>query len=209
MRPLRARLGKLATDARGTTIIEFALVSPVMCLLIVGGLDIGHTLYVEAVLQGAVQKASRDATLESGLDSVIQAKLDKYVRDQLESLTSDDATITVNRRYFSSFTDASKNEFEPFTDTNNNGTCDGPQGATPGEPYEDTNNNQRWDREGGNAGQGGAQDAVAYTVTLSYPRFFPLYGFLGGSKTTTLNATTILRNQPYADQAVAKVRNCT
>ena len=201
-------LAHLHRNERGATIIEFAMVSPVMCLLIVGGLDIAHTLYVGAVLQGAVQKASRDATLESGLDATVQARLDQYVRDQVEALANN-ATITIKRNYFSDFKDAAANQFEPFTDTNNNGTCDGPAGTTPGEPYEDTNNNQRWDRTGGNDGQGGAQDAVAYTVTMSYPRLFPVYGFIGGSDTTSVSATTILRNQPYADQAVAQVRNCT
>jgi Flp pilus assembly protein TadG len=201
-------LTRLRRDTRGATIIEFAMVSPVMCLLIVGGLDIAHTLYVGAVLQGAVQKASRDATLESGLDTTVQARLDHSVRNQVEALAGN-ATITIKRNYFSDFKDAAANQFEPFTDTNGNGTCDGPAGSTPGEPYEDTNNNQRWDRTGGNEGQGGAQDAVAYTVTMSYPRLFPVYGFIGGSDTTSVSATTILRNQPYADQAVAQVRNCT
>lgn len=208
MRLVSRLAARIARDTRGATIIEFAMVSPVMCLLIVGGLDIAHTLYVGAVLQGAVQKASRDATLESGLDATVQARLDQFVRDQIEALASN-ATITIKRNYFSDFKDAAAKQFEPFTDTNNNGTCDGPAGTTPGEPYEDTNNNQRWDRTGGNDGQGGAQDAVAYTVTMSYPRLFPVYGFLGGSDTTTVSATTILRNQPYADQAVAQVRNCT
>lgn len=208
MSPVRRIVARLARNASGATIIEFALVSPVMCLLILGGLDIAHTLYVEATLQGAVQKASRDASLESGLDTAVQAVLDAKVREQAETLAPN-ATITIQRNYFRSFANAAASEFEPYTDTNNNGTCDGPQGSTPGEPYEDTNNNQRWDRTGGNDGQGGAQDAVAYTVTLSYPRLFPVYGFIGGSDTSTVKATTILRNQPYADQAVAQVRNCT
>lgn len=208
MSPVRRIATQLARDTRGATIIEFALVSPVMCLLILGGLDIAHTLYVGATLQGAVQKASRDASLESGLDTAVQAALDTKVREQAETLAPN-ATITIGRSYFRSFTNAAANQFEPYTDTNSNGTCDGPQGSTPGEPYEDTNNNQRWDSTGGNDGQGGAQDAVAYTVTLSYPRLFPVYGFIGGSNTSTVKATTILRNQPYADQAVAQVRNCT
>ncbi|WP_447729045.1 hypothetical protein [Sphingomonas koreensis] len=93
--------------------------------------------------------------------------------------------------------------------SNNNGTCDGPVGSTPGEPYEDTNGNNRWDSSGGNLSQGGAKDAVLYTASISYPRFFPFYNLVGGARTTKVTASTILRNQPYGDQGVPTVRNCT
>ena len=112
-------------------------------------------------------------------------------------------TITFSRKYYRSFSNAAAARFEPWTDTNGNGTCNG------GEPYQDNNNNGSWDATGGNTGQGGAKDAVLYTVTVSYPRFFPIYRMVGGSNTTVLTASTVLRNQPYGDQAVPTVRNCT
>jgi len=92
-----------------------------------------------------------------------------------------------------------------FTDTNGNGECDA------GEPYEDVNRNNVWDRDGANAGQGGAKDATLYTVTMSYPRFFPVYKLVGGSDTTRISASTVLRNQPYGEQGTygtPQVRNC-
>lgn len=199
---------RLARDEAGATIIEFAIVAPVMCLTLVGGFDVAHTLYMRSVLQGIVQKAGRDATLEVGQQSVIQAALDAKVTAQVSELANN-SQITFGRSYYRTFANAAAAKFEPFTDTNGNGTCDGPSGSTPGEPYEDTNGNLRWDATGGNLGQGGAKDAVVYTVTVTYPRMFPLHGFIGGSNTTTVKATTVLRNQPYTDQAVTKVLNCT
>ena len=201
------RIAHLRRDEAGATIIEFAIISPVMCLLLVGGMDIAHSLYTRAVLQGVVQKIGRDATLESGLTSATQATLDNRVRNQAKALANN-ATVVITRSYFRTFSHAAAERFEPFSDTNGNGTCDPPQGSTPGEPYEDTNNNGRWDASGGNNSQGGAEDAVVYTVTMSYPRMFPLYKMIGGSNTATVKATTVLRNQPYADQAVSPVRNC-
>src|SRR3546814_7855992 len=53
-------------DASGNTIVEFAFVGPVLVLLLMGTLDVGHTLYMQAVLQGVMQKAARDSALESG-----------------------------------------------------------------------------------------------------------------------------------------------
>jgi len=197
----RRALRRLARDERGATIIEFAFVAPVMCLALVGAFDVAHTLYTRGALQGIVQKVTRDATLESGLAVSQQNILDERVRSQVRALANN-ATITITRAYYHDYAAAAASRFEPWTDTNGNGTCNG------GEPYEDTNNNGAWDSTGGNAGQGGAKDAVIYTVTMSYPRFFPLYRFIGGSNTTIVSAATVLRNQPYGDQATPAVRNC-
>lgn len=193
---------RLARDVKGATVVEFALVAPVMCMVLLGAFDVGHTLYMRSTLQGILQKAARDATLETGLVVATQTVLDDKVRAQVRALANN-TTIAFSRRYYRSFTNAAANQFEPFTDTNNNGTCNG------GEPYQDNNGNGRWDQTGGNDGAGGAKDAMLYTVTVSYPRFFPIYQFVGGSNTTVLTASTVLRNQPYGDQAVPTVRNCT
>lgn len=195
------RLRELGGDRRGATIVEFALVAPVLCLLLAGGFNIAHTLYLRAVMQGIVQKVARDATLESGLDVAEQARLDARVRSQVSAMANN-ATVDITRAYYRTFSAAAAAQFEPYTDHNGDGTCNG------GEPYEDTNNNSRWDAAGGNASQGGAKDAVVYTVKATYPSFFPLYRFIGGSGETEVIASTVLRNQPYGDQAVPAVRNC-
>lgn len=194
----------LARDESGVTVVEFAMVAPVLGLVLLGAFDIAHTLYARAALQGIVQKAARDSTLETSADTTVQATLDNKVKNQVRAL-SNNATITVTRRYYRTFTDAAVARAEAWTDTNANGTCDS------GEPYEDANNNSNWDKDGGNEGQGGAKDATLYTVTMTYPRFFPIYRMVGGSNTTKLTASTVLRNQPYSDQnsyAAPQVRNC-
>lgn len=205
---MRMCLRRLARDERGATIIEFAIVAPVMGLLLLGAFDVAHTLYMRAALQGVVQKTARDATLESGLAGATQTALDNKVKAQIKALANN-GTVTITRKWYRNYEQAAASKFEPWTDTNGNGTCDGPAGSTPGEPYEDTNGNGIWDSTGGNLSQGGAKDAVLYTATVSYPRFFPIYNIVGGSKTTKVTASTILRNQPYGDQGVPKVRNCT
>lgn len=197
----------LVRDERGATVVEFAIVAPVLGLLLLGAFDVAHTLYMRAALQGVVQKAARDLTLESGLSATTQATLDSKVRTQVRALANS-GTVSITRKWYRSYQHAAASTFEPFTDTNNNGTCDPPQGSTPGEPYEDSNGNGQWDRTGGNLSQGGAKDAVLYTASVSYPRFFPIYNLTGGSRTTTVTASTILRNQPYGDQGVPTVRNC-
>ncbi len=200
----RVANGALMRDESGVTIVEFALVAPVLCLVLLGAFDVSHTLYTRAALQGILQKTARDSTLESGATVAQQNVLDDKIRNQVRALANN-ATIEINRRYYRTFTEAAAAREEVYTDTNSNGTCDA------GEPYEDANRNNVWDKDGGNAGQGGAKDATLYTVTMSYPRFFPIYNLVGGSNTTKVAASTVLRNQPYSDQASygpMQVLNC-
>ncbi|MDT8758045.1 pilus assembly protein [Sphingomonas psychrotolerans] len=182
-------------DSRGSAAVEFAIVAPVMALLLLGGLDIGHTLYMRATLQGALQKAARDSTLESGAAQTRQEALDRKITDQAKALANN-AEVKITRRYYRTFEKAAAAAAEIWTDVNSNGRCDA------GEPYQDANQNGKWDADGGNGGQGGAKDATLYTVTVSYPRMFPLNNFIGGSDRTEVKASTVLRNQPYADQGV-------
>lgn len=200
----RVTPGALMRDEAGATIVEFAMVAPVLGLVLLGSFDIAHSLYIRATLQGVVQKTARDSTLESGLESGAQAALDAKVTAQVKALANN-ATVDITRRFYRTFTDAAAARAESWTDTNGNGVCD------QSEPYEDANGNNIWDRDGANAGQGGAKDATLYTVTVTYPRMFPLYNLIGGSKATKITASTILRNQPYGDQgnySAPVVRNC-
>lgn len=194
----------LALDMRGVTVVEFAMVAPVLCLVLLGAFDVAHTLYARAVLQGIVQKVARDGTLESGTETNTQVLLDNRVKAQVRALANN-ASIHIGRRFYRTFSEAAAARAEVFTDTDRNGTCNG------GEPYEDANRNSRWDEDGGDEGQGGAKDATIYTVTVTYPRFFPIYNLVGGSNTTRLVASTVLRNQPYGEQSsygAPVVRNC-
>lgn len=195
------RLIRLRQSATGISITEFGLIAPVVMTLLMGALDLGHTLYMQAVLQGAVQKAARDAGLEAGGTSAKQTEMDTAITAQVQRLARN-ATVTISRNYFRDYTKAAVRTKEPFTDTNGNGTCNG------GEPYEDSNNSTAWDIDNGRVGQGGAKDNVILSTQVSYPRLFPFMRVVGLPSTVTMNATTVLVNQPYGDQAAVVVRNC-
>lgn len=195
---------RIVADRSGSAIVEFALVAPVLILFLVGAMDIAHTLYMQAVLRGIVQKTGRDSALEDGASATRQAQLDAVVADQVHALYNT-ATVTFTRRSFTTYTQAASAVPEVWTDTNSNKRCDA------GEPYVDSNDNKAWDADGGSAGQGGAKDRVVYTVTTTYPAILPLNAFIGGSATRRVSATTILQNQPYSDQQVkvgTTVRYC-
>lgn len=195
---IRACFARLRTDQRGATIVEFALVAPVLLLTIMGLFDMAYNMYSTAMLQGAIQKAARDATLEGATPATVDARVAAAVHGVVPS-----ARLSYSRKAYFSFTDVGQPE--DFTDVNANGVCDN------GEPYEDANANDSWDADRGSIGNGGARDAVLYTVTVTYDHAFPLNGFAALTGSYSTKSETVLRNQPFGLQAAEsnRVGNCT
>lgn len=205
-----ASLHRIRRDERAATLIEFAFVAPVLCILLLGAFDVGHTLYMTSVLQGVVQKAARDSGLETSTETSTQTTIDQHIRESVLELNKD-ATVTITRRFYRTFEKAAAAQAETFVDTPapsefHDGVCNN------NESYEDANNNGVWDADGGDAGQGGAKDRVVYTTNVSYPRLLPLHGFIPAlSDTVRIRAVTVLENQPYSEQSqysAPTVRNC-
>lgn len=180
---------RLRRDERGVTMIEFAVVAPVMLLLLMGFCDMAYQSYVQAMLTGAMQKAGRDSTIQGSTSrtSAIDATVMSWVRS-----VAANATYTSSRKSYAQFGHIKP---EQFDDTNSNGVYDAAS-----ECFTDVNGNSSWDADPGLAGQGGANDVVLYKITVTYPRLFPLYGLMGWPANQQISATTILKNQPWANQ---------
>lgn len=187
------KLRNFPRSVEATSVTEFGLIAPVFLLMMLGALDMAHTLYMQSVLQGVVQKAARDSTLESGAEIANQLAINQRITNQVHHLATN-ATVNISRRSFYTYTKAAEARAEQYNDNNHSGHCDD------GEPFQDNNANGIRDADGGNAGQGGTQDAVILNVVVDYPRFFPLDRMIGLSPTVKLNAKTVLTNQPYAQK---------
>jgi Flp pilus assembly protein TadG len=187
---MRTSLRHLARDHRGATIIEFAFVAPVMVLLLMGLCDLTYQSYVQSILTGAMQKAGRDSTIQGSTAKT--ATLDAAVMTAMRRVAKD-ATWTSTRKSYAQFSNIKP---EVFQDNNSNGTYD-----QPSECFTDINGNNLWDQDPGLDGQGGANDVVLYSIRVSYPRLFPMAGLMGWTPTQTIAASTILKNQPYANQS--------
>ena len=184
-----AFIRRVRRDRRGVTVTEFGLIAPTFLMLLLGVFDLGYTVYAKAILDGAVQKAGRDAALETGTMNV--ANLDAKVQENLGALAAD-ADFDYTRRNYRDF--AKVGLPEDFEDKNSNGQRD------PGECFTDENGNGTWNADLGKEGVGGARDVVLYEVSMSYDRKFPLYALVGLPGRATLKSATVLRNQPYAAQ---------
>jgi len=189
---------RLRRDTRGAALVEFALIAPVLLVLLLGMFEMGYNFYTQSQLQGAVQRAARAATVEASKGNTNE--IDAAVAAAVHAIVPD-AKLKFSRRAYASFRDVRR--AEDFTDIDGSGTGNG------GEPFEDANANGLWDQDRGIAGGGGARDAVLYIVKVSYPRAFGAAAIVRLSPTVTTEATTVLRNQPWdAQKVVAAVGNC-
>lgn len=183
----RTILQRLACARDGVTVVEFALVAPVFLLLLLGTFDIGQMVYAKAVLNGAVEQAARSGSLETANTTAA----DTMVKNALQPILPN-ATITTTRRSYYDFGDVAR--AEKWTDNNHDGFCNG------GEPYIDENGNGQWDADIGKNGNGGANDVVLYTVTVTYQPIFTAKFMSNYGTTRTLTAVGVRKNQPFATQ---------
>jgi Flp pilus assembly protein TadG len=185
------RPDSLLRNSQGATLVEFALIFPALMVMLFGLFDLSYNMYTAQMLQGAIQDAARDSTIEGAGGN--QAAIDANVTRAVKALAPG-STLTFARKSYANFSGV--NRPEDYEDVNANATCDD------GEPFEDANGNGNWDLDPGTAGFGGARDAVLYTVSVNYKRAFPIAALIPGqSEDFKLVTATVLRNQPFGQQA--------
>lgn len=190
------RLAKLGRDGRGATLVEFAFVLPILCVLLLGLFDLGYRSYVSSILQGTLHEAARMATV----GNVTNEEIDAHVRESLRSF-SNNATITTTTQSYYDYTGVGRPE-RITQDT-------APIGVyNEGDCYEDSNGNGQYDLDRGRTGMGNAEDVVRYEVTMTYPHIFPVGSFLGWNDDVTIRMNTMLRNQPFAARINNAVIRC-
>lgn len=178
---------RLGACREGASAVEFALVAPVMLMLMMLIFNLGQLVYGKVLLNGAVEQAARASALETANTSAA----DTLVRTIVGRVLTN-ATITGTRISYFDFADIGRPE--RWNDVNNDGNCSG------GESYVDENRSGGWERDVGTTGNGGAGDVVIYTVTAAYDPLFRVPFAPGSWRRTTLRAVAVRKNQPYASQ---------
>lgn len=172
--------------------VEFALVAPVMFVMIGGFLELGYVSFARSTLESSILEASRASRVSDCPNTngpLIQASLN----DTMTSVKSSDGqppVLTV-QAYGANFGNVGNPE--PFTDANGNGVYDA------GEPYTDMNGNTEWDSDMGKAGNyGGVGEVVQFSATYNVPSLFPFVSQIinDGEDFYTIAATTVVRNEP-------------
>lgn len=192
----RRPLPRLLADRRGATIVEFGLIALPLTVILLVMADFGYRIMLTSVVEGALQRTARYATIGNRSSSDV----DKFLKDQLVSFQNN-VTVDIDKRSYSQFSGVGKDE--KFIDSNANGQYDRNVDC-----YYDDNGNNVWDRAAtsGRTGLGGSDDLVYYTVTANFPRVVPLTRFLGWAASETVSSNMVLRNQPFGSQAFPECR---
>lgn len=195
---------RLKRDEKGATIVEFAFIVGPMFLLLIGGLELGYNSYVRSTMQGALNDAARTAAVEFPIINVAGNTVEEQVENLIKGTVqhvAPNADVKVTQKSYFDFSTIGDPE-KLMTDNNNNGQYDDDDGDC----FEDANGNGTYDTDAGKTGNGGADDVVLYTASVTAPRILPIHAFLpnlGSEIKYTLE--TAVRNQPYDQQETASV----
>src|SRR5262245_62006632 len=101
MKPARIRTKKMKSprNQRGVAMVEFAMLLPLLTVLLIGILDFGLILREHQLLQNAAREGARFSSLpqNSGSVSTVKSVIKTYLSQ--ENITITDADITVDQAY--------------------------------------------------------------------------------------------------------------
>lgn len=192
-RPRRSSLRTLLRCRRGASLVEFALVFPVLLLFVIGLLEVGMMMFIQSAMEGGLREASRFGITGRTLSGETREESIRRILEEntlgLIDLSPGQAKISL--KTYDSFNDIGQPE--PFTDKPPfNGKYD------VGEPFVDLNGNAQWDADRGREGVGASGEIVSYTVEY---RWRPLTGlisaFVGDGDGIPMSASTAVRNEPF------------
>jgi len=84
-------LRRRARDERGSVIVEFGLIAPILLLLVMGIIDFGWMLMKANIVSNAARDAARSASLSGSY-----ADIDNVLDDELTSAGIDSSDVTVS-----------------------------------------------------------------------------------------------------------------
>jgi hypothetical protein len=171
----------------GVAAVEFALIAPTFLIMFTGMLDMGQMVYAQSVLNGAVQLAAREASLEGANTAAADALVLSHISGIIPGVD-----VETTRRSYYDFSDIERPE--RWNDADDNSRCDN------GEAFADENSNGEWDADVGQSGNGGGSDVVIYTVRATYQSLVRTPFTPAAWSTRTLVASVIKKNQPYNGQ---------
>jgi Flp pilus assembly protein TadG len=193
-----SKWAQLCRETRGATLIEFAIVFPVLLVAILGAWQLSYIAWAQHRLENAVREGSRvGITGLSTADATRKDVIENAIKEAATSIAKvDGAEMKIDGCSSPSFATFVK-PGEIYDDTNKNGACDN------GEVYYDFNGDKSYSPNfvcapgGGNAG-----DAVRFNVSFPVDLFVPLVNtFFGNGKRLDLNAQTIVRNENFGASA--------
>jgi len=183
-----SRQFKQAQD--GVTAIEFAVIAPVMLLLVFGIIEFGIIMMVYNVMEGATAVSSRlgkTGYVASGLTR--QQTIVNAITARAGALL-DPNKITVTSKFYK--------QYDQINDPSPISTRMAMVAYNSGETYTDINGNGQWDADMGASGYGSAGDVVVYTVSYPWSVATPIISdLIATNGIFTITTHAVVKNEPY------------
>ncbi len=176
----------------GVSAIEFAVVAPVLLLLIFGIVEFATIMLVANIMENATSISSRLGKTGYAADGKSRSDT---IRDSVITRAGgliDPTKLSITSKYYEQFDQIG--DAEPWNDTNHNGI------AEAGE-YNDINGNGQYDADMGLAGYGNAEDIVVYTILYPWGVMTPIMREIIGNAQGEfpITARAVVKNEPYDD----------
>lgn len=191
------RIRKIFHQESGATAIEFAMVVPVLILLMFGIIEFSVIMFTRATMEGATSVSSRLGKTGYREEGISREQMLTNLLVEKTNGVLDPDKIEIVTLVYESFGDIGRPE--PLTvDINGNGAYD----AADGDAYQDINGNGAWDRDLGEAGLGKAGDIVVYKVHYPWHVMTPVMSNILGDDNGNypLDVSVVVRNEPYGDK---------
>ena len=190
MRMLIYTMRRLFARQEGVAMIEFAIIAPVLTIILFGIIETSMIMYTSAVMEGATITSSRlGKTGFIAAGTTRQQMITDMINQRCGAIINT-ANITVTSKSYGTF--GNIGQPEPYTDANSNNHYD------IGEVYSDVNGNGQWDPDMGTVGLGIANEIVLYRVTYNWPIMTPIMRqFIGTNGTFAITSSMLVKNEPY------------
>ncbi len=178
------------TEEKGIFSVEFALVLPIMLLMMFGTIEVGLIMFTQSLMEGALRDASRYGI--TGQEVVGEDRL-TTIRTMISKRTVglvDMDTAQIDVLHYPNF--GRIGEGEAYLDGDGNAQYD------LGETFTDENGNGSWDADIGVAGAGNAGEVVLYRIRYDWPIISGyMTNHIGEAGQLPLSASVAVRNEPW------------
>jgi hypothetical protein len=175
---------------RGVTVLEFAIITPFICILLLGIVDVGLETMLDALLERGTAAACRlGVTVAVPAGTTRDQAIFNAVWQPVSILLTSQSQLTLTTMTYPTFSNIGQPE--PCLDDSykDSGICSG--------SYVDVNGNGKWDADMGASGAGGYGSIVRYQVSISRPTFTGILSLLN-IKLYSLQRTIVTQNEPAA-----------
>ncbi len=184
MRSFRASMAKCQ---KGSTIIEFAIVAPVLFLILFGVFEFAFIVFATIVIESATDIATRTSRI-GNLDDINDFKA--HIRDVIEEKSF--GLINYDRVVITTDTSA---DYENLNKLPEPETCIKSEGRECVQ-WIDTNGNGIYD-DGASLALGGGGERIEFRVLYPWTIQFPFMGdFIGDNGEYIITASSIVQNEP-------------